>query len=91
RVGPRTRVILMVVTHGILAAACAYSAYQSFQYVSQITRLGQTTMALGMPMMIPHSAVVVGFGGTAIIAIVLAIGGIRQLMSGDYLIEKAAS
>jgi TRAP-type C4-dicarboxylate transport system permease small subunit len=91
RVGPRTRVILMVVTHTILAAACAYSAYQSFQYVSQITRLGQTSMALGMPMLIPHSAVVVGFGGTAIIALVLAIGGLRQLISGEYLIEKAAS
>jgi hypothetical protein len=48
-------------------------------------------MALGMPMLIPHSAVVVGFGGTAIIALVLAIGGLRQLISGEYLIEKAAS
>jgi len=91
RVGPRMRLVLMIVTHIILAGACAYSAYQSFQYVSQITRLGQTSMALGMPMLIPHSAIVVGFGGTAIIAIVLAIGGIRQWMAGGGLEQQALS
>jgi TRAP-type C4-dicarboxylate transport system permease small subunit len=91
RVGPRMQVILMVVTHLILSASCAYAAWQSFLYVSQITRLGQTSMALGMPMLIPHSAVVVGFGGTAIIAAILAIGGIRQLVSGEGLEEQVAS
>lgn len=90
RVGPRMRVVLLVVTHLVLAAACAYSAYQSFKYVGHVTRLGQTSMALGMPMMIPHSAVVVGFGGTAIIALVLAAGGIRRLISGEFPAEKAA-
>jgi TRAP-type C4-dicarboxylate transport system permease small subunit len=91
RVGPRMQTILMVVTHVILAASCAYAAYQSSLYVGQITRLGQTSMALEMPMLIPHSAVIVGFGGTAIIAAILAIGGIRQLISGEGLVEKAAS
>jgi TRAP-type C4-dicarboxylate transport system permease small subunit len=91
RVGPRMQTILMVVTHLVLAASCAYAAYQSFLYVSQITRLGQTSMALGMPMLIPHSAVVVGFGGTAIIAVILAIGGIRRLVSGEGFEEQVAS
>ena len=90
RVTPRTRGILLIVTHVILAAACAYAAYQSFLFVSQITRLGQTSMALGMPMLIPHSAIVVGFGGTAIIAAVLAVGGVRRLASGDHVSGKLA-
>jgi len=79
RVTPRTRLILMIVTHVILAAACAYSAFQSFKYVSQITNLGQTSMALGMPMLIPHSALLVGFGGTAIIAAMILVSDIRLL------------
>jgi TRAP-type transport system small permease protein len=83
RVGPRMQTILMVATHLVLMAACGYAAYQSFQFVKRITMLGQTSMALGMPMLIPHSALVVGFGGTAIIAALLAFGGIRRLAAGE--------
>jgi hypothetical protein len=37
-----------------------------------------------MPMLIPHSALLVGFGGTAIIAAMLLVGDIKALsqMSG---------
>jgi len=88
RVTPHTQTILMVATHAILVFICAYTAYESFQFVRQITRLGQTSMALGMPMLIPHSALVVGFGGTAIIAAVLVFNGVLGLASGAYPIEK---
>ncbi len=97
RVSPKTQTILMVVTHAILAVVCLYTAYESFQFVRQITRLGQTSMALGMPMIIPHSAVVVGLGGTAIIAAALVFNGVQMLASGKYLqqgqgeVEKIAS
>ena len=83
RVGPRTQTILMVITHIVLTAACGYAAFQSFLFVERITMLGQTSMALGMPMLIPHSALIVGFGGTAIIAAVMAIGGLRRLLAGS--------
>ena len=88
RVGPRIQTILMILTHTILALVCAYTAYESFQFVRQITRLGQTSMALGMPMIIPHSAIVVGLGGTAVIAAVLAYNGVQRLASGEYLSPK---
>lgn len=96
RVSPRAQTILMIVTHAILVFICAYTAYESFQFVRQITRLGQTSMALGMPMLIPHAALVVGFGGTAIIAAALVFDGVQSLASGDYLkkhgeTEKVAS
>ena len=91
RVSPRARTNLMIVTHIILTASCGYAAYQSFLFVTQITRLGQTSMALGMPMLIPHSALIVGFGGTAIIALVLVIGGVLRLRSGEDASAEAAS
>jgi TRAP-type transport system small permease protein len=71
RVGPRTALALSVVTHLVMAFACAYAALQSFYFVQRVAALGQTSMALGMPMLIPHSALVIGFGGTAIIALSL--------------------
>ena len=34
-------------------------------FVQRVAAIGQTSMALGIPMAIPHSALVIGFGGTA--------------------------
>jgi len=91
RVGPRAQTVLMIITHFVLTASCGYAAYQSFLFVKRITMLGQTSMALGMPMLIPHSALIVGFGGTAIIAGLLVIGALRRLASGQDMSDKAAS
>lgn len=79
RVGPRTALVLSVITHLVMAAACLYAALQSFYFVQRVAALGQTSMALGMPMLIPHSALVVGFGGTAIIALILVLRDVRAL------------
>jgi TRAP-type C4-dicarboxylate transport system permease small subunit len=79
RVGPRVRCILSIITHAVMVCACAYAAVQSFGFIQRITASGQTSMALGMPMVIPHSALLVGFGGTAIIAAAILISDIRSL------------
>jgi TRAP-type C4-dicarboxylate transport system permease small subunit len=79
RVGPRIRHILSIITHAVMVAACAYAAVQSFGFIQRITSTGQTSMALGMPMLIPHSALLVGFGGTAIIAAMILVRDIRSL------------
>ena len=79
RVGPRAALMLAVISHCVMMAACAYAAVQSFGFVQRITASGQTSMALGMPMLIPHSALLVGFGGTAIIAVMLLVSDIYKL------------
>jgi TRAP-type C4-dicarboxylate transport system permease small subunit len=71
--GPRLALMLSIVAHAVMAAACGYAALQSIYFVQRVSALGQTSMALGMPMLIPHSALVVGFGGTAIIALMLLV------------------
>ena len=87
-VGPRVARVFSIVTHTVMAASCAYAAYQSFLFVQRVNEAGQTSMALGMPMLIPHSALVVGFGGTALIAAMLVISDIQTLMARPQL--KAA-
>lgn len=88
RVGSRISLAFSIVTHTVMAASCAYAAYQSFLFVQRVNAAGQTSMALGMPMLIPHSALVVGFGGTALIAAMLVISDIQKLMLQPQL--KAA-
>lgn len=80
RVGPRVRCILSIVTHLAMACACGFAAMQSYGFIQRITATEQTSMALGMPMLIPHSALLVGFGGTAIIAAMLLASDIRYLL-----------
>ncbi|MGD9921850.1 MAG: TRAP transporter small permease [Pseudorhodoplanes sp.] len=79
RVGSRARCALSIVTHAVMMAACAYAAVQSFGFIQRVTATGQTSMALGMPMLIPHSALLIGFGGTAIIAAMIMVSDIRSL------------
>ena len=79
RVGTRARCALSILTHAAMMSACAYAAVQSFGFIQRITATGQTSMALGMPMLIPHSALLVGFGGTAIIAAMILVSDIRSL------------
>ena len=88
RVSPRVARMFSIVTHIVMAASCAYAAYQSFLFVQRVNAAGQTSMALGMPMLIPHSALVVGFGGTALIAAMLVVSDIQKLMLQPQL--KAA-
>jgi TRAP-type transport system small permease protein len=79
RAKPRTRLILAIVQHAVMAAACAYAAFQSLAYVQRIAALGQTSMSLGMPMSIPHTALIVGLAGTAVIGVVLVVSDLVEL------------
>ncbi len=79
RLGPRARSVLSIVTHTVMVFACGYATVQSFYFIQRISATGQTSMALGIPMLIPHSALLVGFGGTAIIAAMILVSDVRFL------------
>lgn len=81
RVGPRARAALALLQHTIIAAACAYAAWQSYKFVMRVIAIHQTSMALELPMAIPHSAITVGLAGTAVISAVLAWRDVRALVS----------
>jgi TRAP-type C4-dicarboxylate transport system permease small subunit len=82
RLGPRARLVLAVMSHVIIAAAGAYAAWQSLAFVSRIMANQQTSMALAIPMYIPHGGVTVGLACTALVAAVLAAIDLRELLSG---------
>ncbi len=79
RIGVRPRYVLSIVIHTVMVGACGYAAWQSFGFIKRIVASGQTSMALGMPMVIPHSALLVGFAGTALIAALIVVSDIRGL------------
>jgi TRAP-type C4-dicarboxylate transport system permease small subunit len=81
RVGPRARAALALLQHTIIAVACAYAAWQSYRFVMRVIAIHQTSMALELPMAIPHSAITVGLAGTALISVVLAWRDIRDVVS----------
>lgn len=83
RVGPRAQLALAVMSHAIIAVAGAYAAWQSLGFVNRIMANQQTSMALAIPMYIPHGALTIGLTCTAVVAAVLALIDLRHLLSGD--------
>lgn len=79
RLGRHAGVALSLLQHVVVTAVCTYAAIQSLIFVLRISAIGQTSMALGMPMLIPHSALIVGFAGTALIAALLVVGDVAEL------------
>lgn len=81
RVGPRMRAALAFLHHAIIAVAGAYAAWQSCKFVMRVIAIHQTSMALELPMAIPHAAITVGLAGTALISLVLAFNDLRAIVS----------
>jgi TRAP-type C4-dicarboxylate transport system permease small subunit len=81
RVGARTRTALSLFHSTIMLIASAYAAFQSLAFVEHVGAMGQTSMALGISMVLPHSALILGFGGTAIVSLLLAISDILAMTS----------
>jgi TRAP-type C4-dicarboxylate transport system permease small subunit len=79
RLGPRSRLGLAIIQHAVMAGACAFATVQSWIFVGRVARIGQTSMALGLPMAIPHFALVVGLAGTTIVAALLVASDIAAL------------
>jgi TRAP-type C4-dicarboxylate transport system permease small subunit len=83
RVGARARTALSLLHNAIVLVACTYAAVVSLAFVGRVGATGQTSMALGISMVLPHSALFVGFGGTAIVSLLLLISDILAMMSSD--------
>ena len=73
RADPRQRVWLSIIHNAVMTGACAYATVYCVAFVVRVARLGQASMALELPMAIPHSALVVGFAGTTIASALLLV------------------
>jgi len=89
RVGPRARSALALLHHTVIALAGAYAAWQSYKFVMRVIAIQQTSMALELPMAIPHAAITVGLAGTALISVVLAVHDLRALVTRPLVRQPA--
>jgi TRAP-type C4-dicarboxylate transport system permease small subunit len=89
RVGPRMRAALALLHHTVIAGAGIYAAWQSYKFVMRIIAINQSSMALELPMAIPHSAITIGLAGTALISAVLAFRDVRAMIK-PHPVEKLA-
>src|ERR671937_817677 len=84
RLAPRPRIALTMFHHLVIAIGAAYAAVQSLEFARRVAMIGQTSMAIGFPMVFAHSALVVGFAGTALVATVLVVSGCTELVISHH-------
>jgi TRAP-type C4-dicarboxylate transport system permease small subunit len=69
----RARHLLHVLHDAAAVLACGYATYASWLFIARISRLGVTSMGLGMPMTVPHAALLIGFAGLTLTGAVMLI------------------
>ncbi len=63
---------------------CGFVSIHSWMFIDRIGSLGQKSMGLGIPMVVPHFAVFFGFAGVSIVSLYLLAGDIRLVFkNGD--------
>jgi TRAP-type transport system small permease protein len=88
RLTSRPRIALTLFHHLILAIGAAYAAVQCLEFTRRVAAIGQTSMAIGFPMVFAHSALVVGFAGTALVAAMLVVSGGTELVTSQHAKTK---
>lgn len=69
----RMKLALYVVHDLVALAATGYAAWASWSFVKKLARIGTESMTLGIPMTIPHSALLAGFVGMAVVSAVYLV------------------
>ena len=85
----RFRHLLFVIHDAAAVLACAYATYASWLFIGRISRLGVTSMGLGVPMTFPHAALLVGFAGLTIAGAVMFVRDVVALIRNDPHVEAA--
>ncbi|HTO51001.1 MAG TPA: TRAP transporter small permease [Burkholderiales bacterium] len=76
----RWRLFLNGVTTAALLATCIFMIVQSYQVVLLMAQSGQRSLALGVPKVIPHAALLVGF----VLTVLAVIVRIRSYLTGKF-------
>lgn len=85
----RFRHLLRVVQDAAAVFACAYATYASWLFIGRISRLGVTSMGLGLPMTIPHAALLAGFAGLTVAGAVMLVRDVAALIRNAPHAEAA--
>tara|TARA_B100000029_G_scaffold364170_1_gene357346 strand:- start:226 stop:717 length:492 start_codon:yes stop_codon:yes gene_type:complete len=80
RLTNRLRLALNIIIGAITTGLSTFVAFHSLEFIKKIAAIGQTSMGLSIPMVIPHLAVFIGFSGIALVSAILAITDSRTLL-----------
>lgn len=86
----RARHLLHIIHDAAAALACGYAAYASWLFIGRISRLGVTSMGLGLPMTIPHAALLIGFAGLSVTGAIMLVRDCLALIRNDPQAEVEA-
>ena len=78
RLPQRLQTVLSVIELGLIIVLAALVLYVSSGYVKQMAGLDARSQNAGIPMWIPHSAIVLGFGLIALLAVLQFVQSFRK-------------
>lgn len=87
---PRWRSLLFAFHELIGLVACAYATHAAWLYTTRLARLGVTSMGLGMPMIVPHAALLLGFGALVLVCAWLLLRDLTAFIRDDGHIGMGA-
>jgi len=79
----RAAAMLQIVIDVATVAVSVFIAWHSFVFIDRIAGLNQSSMGLGVPMVIPHSAIFVGFAGIAAVTAYLTVVDIVRFTKSE--------
>ncbi|MAS04957.1 MAG: hypothetical protein CL534_09775 [Ahrensia sp.] len=79
----RLAALLQIVIDVATVAVSVFIAWHSFVFIERIAALNQSSMGLGVPMVIPHSAIFVGFAGIAAVTAFLTIVDVARFTKSE--------
>ncbi len=88
--GGRVRHLLHVIHDAAALVACGYATYASWLFIGRISRLGVRSMGLGLPMTIPHTALLAGFGAMTAVAVFMLLRDVVALIRNEPHREETA-
>ena len=78
RLGGTAERAVLIATDAATMVVSAFVAWHSLAFVERIAAIGQTSMGFGIPMVVPHLGVTVGFAGMAIAAATLLVADVAS-------------
>lgn len=85
---PAGRRAMLVLEWALVAVLAGFAVAQSWRYVAQMLAIDRRSDALGIPIAIPHAAVLAGF---AVIALIAALRFVQALRGAPPAIATRAS
>jgi TRAP-type C4-dicarboxylate transport system permease small subunit len=75
----RARHVLHVIHDVAAILACGYATYASWLFIGRISKLGVTSMGLGLPMTVPHAALLFGFAALTVTGAAMLVRDVLAL------------